>query len=394
MSPPRHAHDSGVRVASASVRVAFAMGIVVGFAGRRALADPPPAVACVANGEPRATQWTIAGAAREWLVANDVGGDGAWIAIRASTTGRRGTTSMIVGRVGRIDAASTASPTNESPVTTPLQRGRSWRVAALRADGGVASVIIARGRNQSLVRVRLADGSAQTSVIASPRGRWRGSVPTTTQGDAFVRIWNGVDHALVQRIAAVDGSVVDSHDVRLPHGDVVTYARAIDDSNLALVVRTPGGRYVIARFGQDSRLHWTGNGPGGCVDNRCPEVRLRGSGSAIVATWEGPRTDDGLRTYGGRALDALGHSRGPAVNFVPMVHGVVVNGPQGQPLALQLGVPIVIRGTERPIAVSHAPHVPMPVLADALADATGLDVVALASDGSIALSRMRCTRHP
>jgi hypothetical protein len=122
-------------------------------------------------------------------------------------------------------------------------------------------------------------------------------------------------------------------------------------------------------------------------------VSLVSAPGGYVAAWRNRPAHDGLSVPGAWALDARGHVRGrAATTFIPMARGVVIAGPRGQALALQLGRPIVLRGGERPIAVPTAGEAggERPVQACAWVEGDAIEVVSATRSGRVVVARVRC----
>jgi hypothetical protein len=162
-----------------------------------------------------------------------------------------------------------------------------------------------------------------------------------------------------------------------------------------MILRTEGRHYIVAVLDAAGAVHYPGNAPAGCARGRCQPVEILPAPGGFVAGWNEAPGRDGLRSPGGRALDTAGHVRWPAPVFIPMAHGIAVAGPRGQAMALQLGVPIVLRGGARPIEVPALPRSarPYPVLARGWVDqerGPDLGVFWLLPDGVAGVAWLRC----
>ena len=280
--------------------------------------------------------------------------------------------------------------------TTPLHEITNFPA---RLDGPIALVsshethrVLVAG-TRALRSIELStDHDPVISTIASPT-RFADRVAVfASVGDHFRLAWN-TPHGIEMRDLAATGPLAgDTRTARVPERTNVVSLAAGPDDTTGLVMRTAARRYVIATFPREGAFHWSGNAPAGCSRHFCAGVQLRGTTDGFLATWVNRRDHDGLATPGAWALDARGHGRGGRHEFLPMAHGVAVSGPHGEPFAIQLARPIVLRGAAAPIAIaspaegSHA----LPRVVDAFAADETLTVTAVWDDASITVSRVTC----
>ncbi|MEI8258910.1 MAG: hypothetical protein WCJ30_24845 [Deltaproteobacteria bacterium] len=213
-----------------------------------------------------------------------------------------------------------------------------------------------------------------------------------SMGDRFRLAWN-TPAGIELRDLPADGPLTAAvRTARVPERTGVVSLTTGPDDVTGLVMQTSARRYVIATIDREGRFHWSGNAPAGCSRHFCAGVQLHAAPGGFLATWVNRRDREGLATSGAWSLDARGHGRGGRHEFLPMVRGVAVAGPHGEPLVVQLARPIVLRGTLAPIAITEGPagsHA-QPRAIDTIVRDDAMHVIATWDDASLTIARVTC----
>lgn len=371
---------------------------------------PTPGPACSTARAPVYASVSLMGALHTAAVLPQ--GNSLWIATRMlpPAGARRFGSRVVLTRIEpdattsygpRVVAQSPGSDTGPVVLTLPRD-ATADTVPAVWLARGVTAV-----RVQPLASTA-APGTDPTAVFRSPvRGMQAPPLLATDapgEGDGSVTlVWRRSEHTWSQRVAlTAEPALLRAQHFSMP-GRTITVAAARThepEETLVLVARTSARRYVLARALPTGRLAWTGLGPAGCDRGRCPAVSLTPAHEGVLAHWFGRQAPDRLAQLGARALTDQGHPRGAPREFLPMAEPVAIAGPVGEPFAVQLGHPSVLRGTRRPIALPTFAG-PMseeardeherPSRAMSYVDPEGaLNVVLLARDGALSWHSLRC----
>jgi hypothetical protein len=298
----------------------------------------------------------------------------------------RGVTRVLVGTFD--DSGTWTEPPHE---ITNFPARLDGAIAIARS-GEWTRVLVAGARTLRSVRWHGSDPPAVTNLSSATRFADR-VASFTSLGDRFRLVWTTPRGLEVQDIAADDSADGTVGRVRVPERTRVASIAGGPEETTGLVMQTSARRYVIATLDADARFHWTGNAPAGCSQHFCAGVQLHAAPHGFVATWLNRRGRDGLATPGGWALDANGHGIGGRREFLAMRRGLAIAGPTGEPLALQLARPVVLRGAAAPIAIADTESHPSrvrPYVAGASPHGTTLAIIVGWDDGSLTQSRVRC----
>ncbi len=307
------------------------------------------------------------------------------VALRVMPRRGRGTTRVYVGT---LDA--------HGAWTTPPREVTSFPARidgpiGLAASNGARRVLVAGARVLRSVLLP-ASGEPVVTRIASATLHADRVAVFASMGDRFRLAWNTPRGIELQDLPVEEAPREPVRTARVPERTNVVSLTAGPDGVTGLVMQTAARRYVIATFDRDARFHWSGNAPAGCSQHFCAGVQLRPAPDGFLATWVNRRDRDGLATSGAWSLDPAGHGRGGRREFLPMVRGVAVAGPHGEPLVVQLSRPIVLRGAAVPIAITSAPagSDALPRAIDTVVRDGALHVVAAWDDANLTVARVTC----
>ena len=370
------------------------LGVGTGFTSvRPALADTLRPARCESGAAAAPLDLGVPGVVTQLAAVRD--GDRVVVAVRVLSAPRVRVrqTRIVVGEIGADGAWAIA------PREIALLAGRIDGPLAIAASGAARRVLF---ETQRSVRSVIIGASPEEDVavdLVAP-GRRMLRIPVfTAAAEGFTLIWRGASSATPQSLPLTGAAANPADTSRLPFRTIVVGAARGPAGATGLVIRTSSRRYYVAIVHGDGRFAWSHNAPGGCERGRCPALTLVPAPDGYVAAWANRPDVDRLSLPGARALDSDGHVRGSAVGLLPMAHGVVVTGPLGQPMALQLGRPIVLRGGVRPIALSAPSPLPegYPTIARGWIASDlgpGLEIVSSTRAGAIVFARVRCAADP
>lgn len=308
------------------------------------------------------------------------------VALRVMPRRGRGTTQVYAGSLD-AHGAWTVPP---RPVTSFPARVDG--AIGLVAMGDSHRVLVAGTGVLRSVQLPASGEPVVTSIAATTPRADRIAVFAAMPGH-FRLAWNTPRGIELRDIPVLDSEPPEAaHTAHVPDGTNVVSLAAGPDGVTGLVMRTSARRHVIATVDRAGRFHWSGNAPAGCRQHFCPAVQLHPAPGGFLATWLNRRDRDGLSVPGAWSLDAGGHGRGGRHEFLPMVHGVPVAGPHGEPLVLQLARPIVLRGASAPIAITPAPagSLAQPGALGTIVHDEALYVLAAWNDASLSIVRVTC----
>ena len=308
-----------------------------------------------------------------------------FVALRVLPRRARGTTRVLAGA---FDAHGTWTTPLHEITTFPARLDGPIGIAAAN---GTHRVLIAGTRALRSVQLPPSGDPVVANISSSTRFADRVAA-FTSLGDRFRLAWT-TPHGVEVRDLPADGPLVaDAHNAQAPERTRVVSIAPGPDDGTGLVMQTSARRYYIATLTHEGRFQWSGNAPAGCSRHFCAGVQLHASPGGFVATWVNRRDRDGLATPGAWTLDARGHGRGGRHEFLPMVRGMGIAGPHGEPLALQFARPLVLRGAAAPIAVASPPEGSraLPRVVDTFVRDESLVIAAAWDDGAITVSRVSC----
>ncbi len=343
----------------------------------------------------RAVPLALARGASVHRVALARGPDGAlWIALRAlpSRFARRPRTTILAGAL-----APDGSRWTIAPIEVASLPGRADLPLAIAAHARGATVLIARPHAVLLREVPL-DGQAPAALEWGAPRRASGPPLLDAQGPFFSIAWRGAARISLHTAdanAPLEPAPHWTHARRTGAlaGDGLSAIVALSASSTGIVhaLRTGATRLtVIDRGAIAARRDHTARCP-----DRCALVEVRAVPSGALALYAMPIPGERTlsRYWASRVtLEGNGHT---AVS-IPIARGLAAPGGLGRDALLQVGIPLILRGISRPVALDLDPSIR--TLPDALAvrpeqDGTFLAVGAH-RPGALSIARARCSDSP